>query len=125
MFRMLYSEIKYFVKSNMYVVSALLGISLPIVCFAVARMSLPIPIVLQMFVIACAQFILYCVKWYASSIGKGQSVPVPTKRFTQVSEDGEVSIEANRVQEMLLYVADVEDYLERRGMMPSEKDGSL
>lgn len=125
MFRMLYNEIKYFVKSNVYVVSALFGVSLPIVCFAVARMSLPIPIALQMFLIVCVQFILYCVKWYASSIGKGQSVPVPAKRFTQVSEDGEVSIEANRVQEMLLYVADVEDYLERRGMMPSEKDGSL
>lgn len=124
MFRALYNEIKYFVKSNMYVVSSILGISLPLVCFVVAKLSLQIPIVLQLFLIVCIQFILYCAKWYASSIGKGQSVPVPAKRFTQVSEDGEVSVETSRVQEMMLYVADVEDYLDRKGMLPSEKDGS-
>lgn len=123
--RMLYNEIKYFVKSNMYVVSVLFGISLPLACFVVAKLSLQVPVALQMFLIVCVQFILYCAKWYASSIGKGQSVPIPAKRFTQVSEDGEVSIETSRVQEMMLYVADVEDYLERRGMMPSGKDGPL
>lgn len=122
--RMLYNEIKYFVKSNMYVVSVLLGASLPLACFVVAKLSLRVPVALQVFLIVCIQFILYCAKWYASSIGKGQSIPVPAKRFTQVSVDGEVSIETSRVQEMMLYVADVEDYLERKGMLLDKEDGS-
>lgn len=123
MVHMLYSEVKYFVKSNLYAAAAFLGFMMPLLCFAVAKMSFPVPIVLQVILIACVQFALYCAKWYASKIGKGRSIPVPMKRFTQVSEDGEVSVETGRIQEMLLYVADVEDYLERHGMIDSEKVG--
>lgn len=45
------------------------------------------------------------------------SVPVPSKRFTEVDEDGMVSVEQCRLQEMIVYVADVEDYLERFGRL--------
>lgn len=47
----------------------------------------------------------------------GQSVPAPVKRFTEVSDDGMVSVDQNRLQELLLYVADVEDSLERSGRL--------
>lgn len=49
--------------------------------------------------------------------------PVPVKRFTSESEDGEVSIEKNRLQEMILYVSEVEDWLESSGFDLSEPDG--
>ena len=57
------------------------------------------------------------MKWYADVVGKGDNVPRPTKRFTEVSDDGVVSVEYDRMQEMLLYVADVEDYLKKRGIL--------
>lgn len=44
-------------------------------------------------------------------------VPYPSKRFTEVDNDGMVSVESSRLQEMMLYVADVEDYLERKGRL--------
>lgn len=49
--------------------------------------------------------------------------PVPTKRFTSEHRDGEVSIENSRLQEMILYVSDVEDWLESSGFDLREPDG--
>lgn len=49
--------------------------------------------------------------------------PVPSKRFTSESGDGEVSIEKNRLQEMILYVSEVEDWLESSGFDLSDSDG--
>lgn len=53
----------------------------------------------------------------ANKTGKGNSCPVPIRRFTTVSEDGEVSIEHARLQEMLLYMADLEDWMERKNIL--------
>lgn len=60
--------------------------------------------------------ILY-IRAVASRLNKGYMVPVPAKRFTEISEDGEVSVEVSRTQELILYVADLEDYLERKGLL--------
>lgn len=60
---------------------------------------------------------IYYLKSAANKLGKGITIPVPNKRFTQVSDDGEVSIENSRIQELLLYVADLEDWLERKDML--------
>ena len=49
--------------------------------------------------------------------------PVPSKRFTSESGDGEVSIEKNRLQEMILYVSEVEDWLESSGFDLRDSDG--
>ena len=61
--------------------------------------------------------VIYYLKTCANKIGKGITVPVPTKRFTEVDDDGQVSIEHDRLQELLLYVADLEDWLERKGIL--------
>ena len=44
------------------------------------------------------------------------NVPTPVQRFTK-RDDDEVSIEKVRVQELLVYVADLEDWFERNDMM--------
>lgn len=49
--------------------------------------------------------------------------PIPAKRFTSESRDGEVTIENSRLQEMIIYVCDVEDWLESSGFDLSESDG--
>ena len=53
----------------------------------------------------------------ANKLGKGMTIPIPDNRFTQVDDDGEVSIENKRIQELLLYMADLEDWMERKGML--------
>lgn len=43
-------------------------------------------------------------------------VPVPYRRFTRVDyESGRVDVDYGRVQEMILYVADLEDWFDRNG----------
>ena len=49
--------------------------------------------------------------------------PVPQKRFTTESRDGEVTVENSRLQEMIIYVCDVEDWLESSGFDLSDSDG--
>lgn len=61
--------------------------------------------------------ITYILRSYANKIGKGTIIPVPDKRFTEVDEYGEVSIPNNRIQELILYLADLEDWLERKGLL--------
>ena len=59
----------------------------------------------------------YLMRQYANRIGKSELVPpVPQKRFTECFPDGEVSVENARLQEMILYVADVEDWLKKNGI---------
>lgn len=62
-------------------------------------------------------FLAKYVKYYADMIGKGDICPIPDQRFTEVDNDGMVTVKYDRMQEMLLYVADVEDYLERKGLL--------
>lgn len=61
--------------------------------------------------------IIYVFRSYANKIGKGTTIPVPEKRFTEVDDYDEVSIPNNRIQELILYVADLEDWLERKGLL--------
>ena len=60
--------------------------------------------------------VIFYIKSYANKIGKGSTVPIPNKRFTEIDDD-EVFINNNRLQELLLYMADLEDWFERNGMI--------
>lgn len=64
-------------------------------------------------------FITRYMKWYANKIGKGDECPVPVngKRFTETDEEGMVTVDKERLPELLLYVADVEDFLEKKGIL--------
>jgi hypothetical protein len=60
---------------------------------------------------------VYIIRSFANKIGKGITIPVPSKRFTEVDEDGEVNIRHDRLQELILYIADLEDWLEKKGLL--------
>lgn len=47
-------------------------------------------------------------KFYGAEIVE---MPVPSRRFTTVDKDGMVSVPKDRMQEMIIYVSEVEDYL--------------
>lgn len=57
------------------------------------------------------------LRGYANKVGKGTDCPVPQDRFTSEDEYGEVFVETSRLQEMILYVDDVENWLTRKGML--------
>lgn len=64
---------------------------------------------------AIIRIVAFCLKQVSPTV---DGIPVPNERFTVVDEDNDmVSIDNDRLQEMLLYVADLEDTLERKGVL--------
>lgn len=62
--------------------------------------------------------IAFVLRAIGNKTGNGTDCPVPYERFTAVSDDGdEVTVPISRQQEMILYLAAVEDYLERSGRL--------
>lgn len=75
----------------------------------------------ELFIPLFVFLVIYFVGSFANHIGKGERIPVPEKRFTEV-DDGEVSVPVSRQDEMLFYLADLEDYLERKGYMSNRSN---
>lgn len=50
-----------------------------------------------------------------------QNVPIPSKRFTKDEGNGEVTIEYARLQELILFTYEYENWLEEQGMKPEDK----
>lgn len=62
-------------------------------------------------------------KYMKYSEVEDRDFPVPSKRFTTEYRDGEVTVENSRLQEMIIYVCDVEDWLESSGFDLKASDG--
>ena len=113
--------VNYFITSNLRNFAWFLNFILPYLMYVVGqnvyatRGYLSVGGELFIPIVFCV--ITYILRSYANKIGKGEIIPVPEKRFTQVDDYGEVSIENNRIQELILYLADLEDWLERKGLL--------
>lgn len=59
----------------------------------------------------------YIINKYANHLNVGNNVPVPIKRFTSDEGGDSISIENNRKEELILYVYELENYLESRGLL--------
>lgn len=68
----------------------------------------------ELFIPILVILIVSFLRSLADKMNVGNRVPVPDKRFTEVGDDGEVTIIQDRIQELILYVADLEDYLEKK-----------
>lgn len=71
----------------------------------------------EVFIPVFILIIAWLLRSYANKIGKGTEVPTPEKRFTEISDEGEVLVERERLNELLIYMADLEDYLEHKGLL--------
>lgn len=65
--------------------------------------------------------LIYLTKGTANRLGKGTTMPIPIKRFTQET-DVETFVPTSRTQELILYMADLENWLERNGLLKSDKE---
>lgn len=116
--------VAYTVKSNIYILGTLIELSAPYImwsvvineyerrgCFTVGG-EIFIPLVLF--------FFSSVMKRVANKGGYGNDVPVAKKRFTQEEEYGEITIREEDVQEVILYLNDVENYIEKKGLQKWE-----
>lgn len=115
----LIAEVKYFLTLNMAIVIEILypfGILFLGQYLALQRGRITIggEIIVPIVVLV----ITYYVKEISNRCNKGTTVPTPHKRFTEVDYDsGEVNVRQERLQELILYLADLEDWLERKGLL--------
>lgn len=111
----------YFVLNNLRKFAWFLNLILPYVMYIVGQYACKqkgyIGIGLELLIPVVTCVVIYFIRSFANKIGKGTSIPVPDKRFTEVDDYGEVSIPNNRIQELILYLADLEDWLERKGLL--------
>lgn len=115
------NSIRYFIKTNIRNFASLLNVILPFAMYAIGQVVFKergkFAIGGEIFIPIIVFVLTYFIRAYTNKVGKGTTIPVPEKRFTEVDDDGEVSIENNRLQELILYVADLEDWLKRKGLL--------
>ena len=113
--------LKYILSTSIYPMSKILMFILPYLMLLVGMtiykdIGLDMKIAILILPILISMF-SYFLKSVANKIGKGELPPIPNERFTSEDGDGEVSCEYDRLQEMLLFVNDYEEWLERKGYL--------
>lgn len=113
--------VSYFIKDNLRNLATLLNIFLPYIMYFLGQYVFnqrnKIAVGTEILIPIGFAIIIYLIRSYANKIGKGTTIPLPVKRFTQVDDNEEVTVEYNRLQELILYTADLEDWLQRKGLL--------
>lgn len=103
-----------FVESNLRNLALFLEALLPFVVYSLTVLGH------NFYVILAAVFIYWFAIWfiksYANKIGKGITVPTPSRRFTEEDEFNEITIDSSRIKELIIYMADLEDWLYKKGL---------
>lgn len=74
----------------------------------------------EIFIPIIAFLLIYYINKFTNKIGKGNKTPIPNERFTSKGEEeGEVVFNTDREEELILYVYNLENYLERKGLLKS------
>ena len=110
--------ITYFIKSNMYNIAVVTEILLPYIMMNIAyslyQSRNGVYVGSEVIVPLLVLFVCNVVKRMGNKSGNGSEIPIPAKRFTRLDEDV-VEVEPEDLEEMLLYVYEVEEYLKRTG----------
>ncbi len=71
----------------------------------------------EIFIPVLTMLVIWYIRSFANKVGKGTTIPRPAKRFTEVSSDGEINIPQERLEELIIYMADLEDWMERKRLL--------
>lgn len=119
-FGMLY-DLAYYIKINLRAIALTMALATPHAMYVIGQLVFKIhnkfSAGLELLIPLVVFLLVKYINGVADRIGQGTQIPMPQKRFTKIDSDGEVTVEKERLQEMLLYVADVEEWLKRKGMM--------
>lgn len=114
-----FTEIKFsivkFFKNNTIFLCNLVQFLLPFVMFAVGKYSGRAIFILFALIALIIIFFIKSVYKQVVIKDKISDFPIPSKRFTK-EIDGEVNMEESRLEELLLYVCDVENWAEQKGI---------
>lgn len=113
--------ILYFIENNLRSFAHGLDVILPYAMFLIGgycyQVRGELAIGAEIFLPILVMLVSYYCKKLSNKLGKGDTFPVPEKRFTTEDDDGNPEIEVDRIQELILYIADVEEWLSRKGYL--------
>lgn len=111
-------KLEYWCKLALLPVSYIITFMFPFITLGLCTLYIRGTINFVVFVVATLFFPIASIvlKHMAKKVNYGESVPVPRKRFTYI-RDGKVMADNTDLMEMIVYISEVEDFLEREGML--------
>lgn len=120
-FRRRIKQIKVFIGNNLYYMPIMIDAILPYLMLIIGeyvyKQRSAYVIGGELLVPVFVTIISTLIRDYADESNKGKNIPLPRdgKRYTYVDKDDNVSIVQSNYKELIIYVSEVEDYLERIG----------
>ena len=108
-------SIIYFIDNNLSYISVILEIALPyLILYKEVDVKknewfIVVPVLYL--------FIVFVLRRISIRRNKGCVFPIPKKRFTRDVGNGEIQIDEKDLQEVILYLNDVENFLEKNNML--------
>lgn len=108
-------SIIYFIDNNLSYISVILEIALP---YLILYKEVDIKKNEWFAVVPVLYlFIVFVLRRISIRRNKGYVFPIPKKRFTKDVGNGEIQIDEKDLQEVILYLNDVENFLEKNNML--------
>ena len=115
----LYHQFKYFISINIKYLIKLIDISIPYIYAYISillyRDRNDIIIGYEVLIPIIAYIILSVLNSFLNKINKGYDIPLPRERFTTLNDNGNVSVDNSSINDIILYLYDLEEYLKSKG----------
>lgn len=115
----LYHQFKYFISINIKYLIKLIDISIPYIYAYISillyRDRNNIIIGYEVLIPIIAYIILSVLNNFLNKINKGYDIPLPRERFTTLNDNGNISVDNSSINDIILYLYDLEEYLKSKG----------
>lgn len=115
----LYHQFKYFISINIKYLIKLIDISIPYIYAYISillyRERNNLIIGYEVLIPIIAYIILSVLNNFLNKINKGYDIPLPRERFTTLNDNGNVSVDNSSINDIILYLYDLEEYLKSKG----------
>ena len=115
----LYHQFKYFSSINIKYLIKLIDISIPYIYAYISILLYKernnLIIGYEVLIPIIAYIILSILNNFLNKINKGYDIPLPRERFTTLNDNGNVSVDNSSINDIILYLYDLEEYLKSKG----------
>lgn len=115
----LYYQFKYFISINIKYLIKLIDISIPYIYAYISillyRERNNLIIGYEVLIPIIAYIILSVLNSFLNKINRGYDIPIPRERFTILNDNGNVSVDNSSINDIILYLYDLEEYLKSKG----------
>ena len=115
----LYHQFKYFISINIKYLIKLIDISIPYIYAYISillyRDRNSFIIGYEVLIPIIAYIILSVLNNFLNKINKGYDIPLPRERFTTLNDNGNISVDNSSINDIILYLYDLEEYLKSKG----------